>query len=804
MMTRSAGQATAVPQGGRTAGQTGRGGGQGTEVNDIVDGVPDFSTISTQQLQNLLHTILAQVGDQGSNQRHDRNQNRNAVNDNIQGAIVYTRWIEKMESVQDMSGCRDNQKVDFKTLTKEEFCSSNEMQKLETKLRNHAMVGASHVAYTDGFYELARNGSIKKNLEKSGNRGYPSKDRNGRDDNKRTRTGNAFARTINPNMRENTGHLAKDYRVVPRNVNLINAMNPLAARGACFVCTRERLEEKARHLMSAKAKEQKQEEMVVVRDFTKTQKEHEVHLGLVLELLKEEKLYAKLSKCEFWLREKSKTFDWGKEQEREFQTLKEKLCNAHVLALIGGLKDFVVYCDASSLGLGCVLMQRELFNDYYCEIRYHLGKANVVADALSRKKRIKPKRIRSMNMTLQSSIKSQILAAQKEASNESAKLQSGLDDRTLARLYLNEIVARHSISISIISDHDSLITWFWQTMHEALGTKLDMSTAYHPQTDGQMSPWKGVVHFRKKGKLAPTYVGPFKIIKQIDLVAYRLRLPEELNGVHDTFHVSNIKKCLADVTLQVPLDEIQVNAKLNFTEEPVEILEREIKKLKRSRSVLVKVRWISKHRPEFTWEREDQMTLKHRCIASCNIEFAARHLCLRLYRSKMSFHQALNLIFELDEAAFRCTRDILRKRDCLDRLTKIPWVIPTFVVIAGEGVTAALVACDANRNGDDSHTSGTGRPVQVARKCTYLHFLKCQPLNFKGTEGVVGLSQWFEKMESVFSISNCTVACQVKFAMCTLQENALTRWNSHVKTTTPEAAHAMPWRTLKKMMTDKY
>ncbi|GJX08704.1 putative reverse transcriptase domain-containing protein [Tanacetum coccineum] len=132
-------------------------------------------------------------------------------------------------------------------------------------------------------------------------------------------------------------------------------------------------------------------------------------------------------------------------------------------------------------------------------------------------------------------------------------------------------------------------------------------------------------------------------------------------------------------------------------------------------------------------------------------------------------------------------------------------VLKTEVMI-NEGVTAALAARDATRNGDDSHTSGTGarRPVQVTRKCTYPDFLKCKPLNFKGTEGVVGLTQWFEKMESVYSISNCTVACQVKFATCTLQGNALTWWNSHVKTTTPEAAHAMPWRTLKKMMTDKY
>ncbi|GKB99015.1 putative reverse transcriptase domain-containing protein [Tanacetum coccineum] len=242
-------------------------------------------------------------------------------------------------------------------------------------------------------------------------------------------------------------------------------------------------------------------------------------------------------------------------------------------------------------------------------------------------------------------------------------------------------------------------------MQEALGTRLDMSTAYHPQTDGQrswdvhlslvefsynnsyhssmrclpfkalyggkcrspimwagvgegpelvqettekisqikdrlkaardrqksyadkrrkplefsvgdyvllkVSPWKGVVRFGKKGKLAPRFVGPFEIIEKVGPVAYRLDLPEELNGVHDTFHVSNLKKCLADPTLQVPLDEIRVDAKLNFMEEPVEILEREFKKLKRSRIAIVKVRWNSKRGPEFTWEREDQMKLKY-------------------------------------------------------------------------------------------------------------------------------------------------------------------------------------------------
>ncbi|GJX77392.1 hypothetical protein Tco_0324203, partial [Tanacetum coccineum] len=114
----------------------------------------------------------------------------------------------------------------------------------------------------------------------------------------------------------------------------------------------------------------------------------------------------------------------------------------------------------------------------------------------------------------------------------------------------------------------------------------------------------------KKGKLAPRFVGPFEITERIGPVAYRLRLPEELNGVHDTFHMSNLKKRLADPTLQIPLDEIQVDARLNFVEEPVEILEGEFKKLKRSRIAIVKVRWNSKQGPEFTWEREDQMKLK--------------------------------------------------------------------------------------------------------------------------------------------------------------------------------------------------
>ncbi|GJZ76418.1 reverse transcriptase domain-containing protein [Tanacetum coccineum] len=374
------------------------------------------------------------------------------------------------------------------------------------------------------------------------------------------------------------------------------------------------------------------------------------------------------------LRLKSVRLSLGEEQELAFQTLKDKLCNAPILALPDGPEDFVVYCDASGLGLGCVLMQRskviayasrqlkiyeknytthdlelgavvfalkiwrhylygtksviymdhkslqhifsqkelnmrqhrsiELFSDYDYEIRYHLGKANVVADALSRKERVKPKRVIVDRLTK---------SAHFLPMREDFKM-----DR-LARLYLNEIVTRHGVPISIISDHDSRFTLrFWQSMQEALGTCLDMSTAYHPQTDGQMQETtekisqikdrlkaardrqkKGVVRFGKKGKLAPMFVGPFEITERIGPVAYRFRLSEELNGVHDTFHMSNLKKCLADPTLQVTLDEIEVDAKLNFMEEPMEILEREFKKLKRSRIAIVKVRWNSKRGLEF-------------------------------------------------------------------------------------------------------------------------------------------------------------------------------------------------------------
>nr|GEV55107.1 hypothetical protein [Tanacetum cinerariifolium] len=912
--------------------------------------------------------------------------------------------------------------------------------------------------------EALRNGSIKNNTEKRGNRGEPSKDRNGRDDNKRTKTGNAFAATANPVRREYTGHFAKDYRVVPRNVNPINARNPNArnqvvavnrgqgcrsngnqACGRAFmlgavearqnpnimtgtftlnnhyattlidsgddysfisatfipllgikpsdlgfsyeieiasgqlveidkvikgckleiegrvfdinlipfrsgsfdliigmdrlsnhkveiichkkvvriplpddkVCRviRERQKEKIRHLRRAKTKEQNQEEIVVVRDYSKvfpddllglppiqeiefqielvleaipvvkspyrlapseieelsgqlkelqdkgsqyfskidlrsgyhqlrvhaddilktafrtryghfeftvmpfgltnapsTQEEHEMHLRLILELFKEEKLYAKFFKCKFWLREvqflrhvingdsihvdpskieaiaesltvltqKSKTFDWGEEHDNTFQTLKDKLCNAHVLALPDGPKDFVVYCDASGLGLGCVLMQKgkviaytsrqlkiheknytthdlelgavvfalkiwrhylyrtksviytdhkslqqifsqkelnmrqhrwiEIFSDYDCKIHYHTGKANIVADALSRKEKEACDESTRLQKALDEMIKHRsdgalyyvdriwvplkgdvdrylwlgmkkdvvvyvsrcliCLKVKGEHQRPSGLLQqpkipewkwdgiamdfvtklpkisSGHDiiwvimDRLtksayflpthddykmdrLARLYLNDIFARQGVPILIISDRDSqFMSRFWQLMQKALGTHLDMSIAYHPQTDiqkvgeGQLIGPELVQETTKKisqinGRLKAardrqkSYADKRRKPLEFSVgpVAYRLRLPKELNGIHVTFHMSKLKKCLADPTLQVPLDEIQLDAKLKFMKEPVKILEREFKKLKRSRIAIVKEMWEAIERLQQEWSR---------------------------------------------------------------------------------------------------------------------------------------------------------------------------------------------------------
>ncbi|GJX68799.1 putative reverse transcriptase domain-containing protein [Tanacetum coccineum] len=216
----------------------------------------------------------------------------------------------------------------------------------------------------------------------------------------------------------------------------------------------------------------------------------------------------------------------------------------------------------------------------------------------------------------------------------------------LTRQYLKEVVSRHGIPVSIISDRDGRFTshFCWERhfplVEFSYNNNYNMSIKVAPfesriqaardhqkiyadlrrkplkfqvgdKVTLKVSPWKGVIRFSKRGKLNPRYIGPLKIIAKVETVAYQLELPEQLSRVHHIFHVSNLKKCLSDETLAIPLNEIQIDDKLHFIEELVEMIDREVRRLKQSCIPFVKVRWNSIRGPEFTWKREDEMQKKY-------------------------------------------------------------------------------------------------------------------------------------------------------------------------------------------------
>nr|GEX65104.1 putative reverse transcriptase domain-containing protein [Tanacetum cinerariifolium] len=403
---------------------------------------------------------------------------------------------------------------------------------------------------------------------------------------------------------------------------------------------------------------------------------------------------------------KNMRFDWSEKAEAAFQLLKQKLCSAPILALPKGSENFVVYCDAYRKGLAVVLMQvekviayascqlkiheknyttrdlelgakelnmrqrrwLELLSDYDCEIRYHLGKANVVVDALSRKERNKPLRVRAFLLTIGLNLPVQILNAQTAArkgenygTEDLCGMIKKLEPRVDGTLCLNGrswipcfgdlrtlimheshrtliMHESHKLKYSIyrltksayflpMKETDSMEKLTRQYLKEVVlrhGTQLDMSIAYHPQMDGQSERTiqtledmfcACVIDFEKGwDRHLPlvefSYNNSYHTsIKAIPFEALYGRKSEKIIQIKKRIQAARDRQKRYVDMRRKPF-EIKIDDKLNFIEESIEIMDREVKQIKQSRSPIVKVCWNSRRVPEFTWEREDQMKKK--------------------------------------------------------------------------------------------------------------------------------------------------------------------------------------------------
>ncbi|GKB26451.1 putative reverse transcriptase domain-containing protein, partial [Tanacetum coccineum] len=380
----------------------------------------------------------------------------------------------------------------------------------------------------------------------------------------------------------------------------------------------------------------------------------------------------------------------------------------------------------------------------------------------------------------------------------------------------------------------------------------------------RVSPWKGVVRFGKKGKLAPRYVGPFEILERIGLVAYRLRLLEELSSVHDTFHVSNLKKCLADANLYVPLNEIKVDKTLHFVKKPVEIMDQEIRKLKRRKVVLIKVRRNSKRGPEFTWEHGDQMRIKRVTCEYPWPELEGKRFGINQDELAMPshFHNKFRwgTIFATGRRSFIEPGTGLRMQRT-NRRTRVP--IGLYPCYMEEKMTMKEVKGESVMEWKTKVTTNEGVVIQFPRKfcgyklrteeeveeneelkevwekmeyvksdidsdlestamtanvnnanggngnggnnrCSYNTFTACNPKVFDGNGGAVALTRWLEKMDSVFDNSGCTANQRVKYVASCFVNKALTWWNTQVQARGREAAIGMNWNNFKALLVEEF
>nr|GEX86994.1 putative reverse transcriptase domain-containing protein [Tanacetum cinerariifolium] len=374
--------------------------------------------------------------------------------------------------------------------------------------------------------------------------------------------------------------------------------------------------------------------------YSKSKQEHEEHLKFILELLKKEQLYAKFSKCEFWipkvqflghvidsqalagyyrrfiegfskiaksmtkLTQKTVKFDWGDKEEAAFQLIKQKLCSAPILALPEGSEDFVVYCDASIKSLGAMLFQREkkLFQKAMgtrldMSMVYHPQ-----TDGQSER----------TIQTLQDMLRACVIYFGNGWERHLSLIEFSYNNSYHASIKAAPFKALYGRKCR------SLVCWA-ERIQAARDRQKSYADVRRKPLEFQVgdrvmlkvSLWKGVVRFSKRGKLNPRYIGPFKVLAKVGTVAYRLELREQLSRVHSTFYVSNLKKCLSDEPLAISLDEIHIDEKLRFIEEPLEIMDREVKRLKQTCIPIIKVRWNSMRGPEFTWECEDQFWKKY-------------------------------------------------------------------------------------------------------------------------------------------------------------------------------------------------
>nr|GEZ32435.1 hypothetical protein [Tanacetum cinerariifolium] len=310
----------------------------------------------------------------------------------------------------------------------------------------------------------------------------------------------------------------------------------------------------------------------------------------------------------------------------------------------------------------------ELLTDYDCEIRYHPGKTNVIPEAQTeaiKEEKIKAENLRGMNKAFEvhpdgtRCIKNRswlplfgdlrdLIMHESYKSKYFIHLGSDKMYQDLKKLYLwpnvkaiiveyvapfealysrkcrspaywAEVRDVQLIGPEIIHETTKKIVQIRQRLQAARNRQRSYTNVRRKPLEFQVgdhvmlkvSPQKGVIRFEKRVKLNPWYIGPFMILKRVNPVAYTLELPEELNNVHSTFHVSNLKKCLSDESLVIPMKELRLDDKLNFVKEPIEIMNQEVNQLKQSHIPIVNVRWNSKRGPEYTWEHENQIRTKY-------------------------------------------------------------------------------------------------------------------------------------------------------------------------------------------------